>query len=57
MHRIPTLRQDSSGPFIQGITRMRENLPVTQKEFPLPTDQHIVSATDVKGRIVYCNPT
>lgn len=36
---------------------MRENLPVTQKEFPLPTDQHIVSATDVKGRIVYCNPT
>ncbi|MEY8877465.1 MAG: methyl-accepting chemotaxis protein, partial [Leptothrix sp. (in: b-proteobacteria)] len=35
---------------------MRSNLPVTQREFPFPTGQTLVSTTDLKGRITYCNP-
>jgi aerotaxis receptor len=34
---------------------MRLNLPVTQNEFPFPPDQTLVSVTDLKGRITYCN--
>jgi len=34
---------------------MRINQPVTQREYPLPDDKTIVSVTDLKGRIVYCN--
>ena len=34
---------------------MRENLPVTQQEFPFPKGNNIVSITDLKGRITYCN--
>lgn len=36
---------------------MRKNLPVTQIESPYPSGQTIVSVTDAKGRITYCNPT
>ncbi|MBA5604559.1 PAS domain-containing protein [Duganella sp. FT3S] len=36
---------------------MRTNLPVSQRAYPFPADQTIVSVTDTKGRIVYCNPT
>ncbi len=35
---------------------MRHNLPVTNQEFPFPTGQTLVSTTDTKGRILYCNP-
>ncbi len=35
---------------------MRNNGPVTGKEFQVSADQILVSVTDVKGRIVYCNP-
>jgi aerotaxis receptor len=35
---------------------MRANLPVTTNEFPFPSGQTLVSTTDVKGRILYCNP-
>lgn len=35
---------------------MRSNLPVTGKEHPFPPGQVIVSVTDTKGRITYCNP-
>lgn len=35
---------------------MRTNLPVTQTGYTLPRDQNLVSVTDLKGRIVYCNP-
>ena len=35
---------------------MRNNLPVTQHEFDYPASQMLVSATDLKGRIQYCNP-
>lgn len=35
---------------------MRHNLPVTDQEFPFPTGQTLVSTTDTKGRILYCNP-
>lgn len=35
---------------------MRHNLPVTDKEFPFPAGQTLVSTTDTKGFIVYCNP-
>ncbi len=36
---------------------MRNNLPVTQREYPfLPTDA-IVSTTDLQGNITYCNET
>ncbi|MEK8051364.1 methyl-accepting chemotaxis protein [Ideonella sp. DXS22W] len=34
---------------------MRMNLPVTDREYPLGADQTLVSVTDLKGRIVYCN--
>ncbi|MBA5637858.1 PAS domain-containing protein [Duganella sp. LX20W] len=36
---------------------MRTNLPVSQRAYTFPADQTIVSVTDTKGRIVYCNPT
>ncbi len=35
---------------------MRTNLPVTPREYPFPTGETLVSTTDLKGRIVYCNP-
>jgi aerotaxis receptor len=35
---------------------MRTNLPVTQREYLFPADQTLVSVTDLKGRIAYCNP-
>lgn len=35
---------------------MRKNLPVTNREHPFPTGNTLVSTTDVKGRILYCNP-
>ncbi|MCB1996622.1 MAG: PAS domain S-box protein, partial [Rhodoferax sp.] len=34
---------------------MRSNLPVTQRDYPLPAGKTLVSVTDLKGRIVYCN--
>ncbi|WP_291013845.1 PAS domain-containing methyl-accepting chemotaxis protein [Hydrogenophaga sp.] len=36
---------------------MRNNQPVSQREFPFPPEQTLVSVTDLKGRIVYCNPS
>jgi aerotaxis receptor len=36
---------------------MRSNLPVTATEYPIPADATIVSTTDLKGRITYCNPS
>ncbi len=36
---------------------MRKNLPVTQREFPFPKGGTLVSTTDLKGRITYCNPS
>ncbi|MBA5607317.1 PAS domain-containing protein [Duganella sp. FT3S] len=36
---------------------MRTNLPVTQNEYPFPRGQTLVSTTDTKGRILYCNST
>jgi aerotaxis receptor len=35
---------------------MRINLPVSGQEFPFPKGQTLVSTTDTKGRILYCNP-
>ena len=34
---------------------MRNNLPVTDQEFVFPAGRNIVSVTDLKGRITYCN--
>ena len=34
---------------------MRVNQPVSQREFPLPAGTTLVSVTDLKGRITYCN--
>lgn len=34
---------------------MRDNGKVTQREFTLARDKTLVSVTDLKGRIVYCN--
>jgi len=34
---------------------MRSNLPVTQQEYPFPKGRTLVSTTDLKGRITYCN--
>jgi aerotaxis receptor len=35
---------------------MRMNLPVIDQEFPFPSGETLVSTTDLKGRILYCNP-
>jgi aerotaxis receptor len=35
---------------------MRVNNPVTQRSYLFPPDRTLVSVTDLKGRIVYCNP-
>ena len=35
---------------------MRTNLPVTDREYPFPSGETLVSTTDTKGRITYCNP-
>jgi aerotaxis receptor len=35
---------------------VRINLPVTGQEFPFPAGETLVSTTDLKGRILYCNP-
>ncbi len=34
---------------------MRQNLPVTATEYPFPKGKTLVSTTDTKGRILYCN--
>lgn len=34
---------------------MRKNLPVTQRDYAFPADQTLISITDLKGRITYCN--
>ena len=34
---------------------MRTNLPISQREFPFPAGATLVSTTDLKGRITYCN--
>jgi aerotaxis receptor len=36
---------------------LKTNLPVTQKEVPLPSGRYIVSRTDIKGIITYVNDT
>ena len=35
---------------------MRINHPVTGREYPFPAGESLVSTTDTKGRITYCNP-
>ncbi len=35
---------------------MRRNLPVTQQEYVYPEGATLVSMTDLRGRITYCNP-
>jgi len=35
---------------------MRLNLPVSTQEYPFPAGHTLVSTTDTKGRILYCNP-
>jgi len=35
---------------------MRANLPIVDQAYPYPTGESLVSTTDLKGRITYCNP-
>ena len=35
---------------------MRNNQPVSQREYAFPAGRNLVSVTDLKGRITYCNP-
>lgn len=35
---------------------MRTNLPISQNSYSFPADQTLVSVTDTKGRLTYCNP-
>jgi aerotaxis receptor len=44
------------GIFNKGEIAMRDNQPVSQRNYPLPPDITLVSVTDRKGRITYCNP-
>ncbi|WP_170073026.1 methyl-accepting chemotaxis protein [Malikia granosa] len=34
---------------------MRTNLPITSNAYDFPADQTLISVTDLKGRITYCN--
>ena len=34
---------------------MRTNLPVTQRNYTFPAHKTLISVTDIKGRITYCN--
>ncbi|NBF02974.1 PAS domain-containing protein [Pseudomonas sp. Fl5BN2] len=34
---------------------MKNNLPVTQRERVFPIEQRLISATDIRGKITYCN--
>lgn len=34
---------------------MRKNLPVTQRERVFPSERRLISTTDLKGQITYCN--
>ena len=34
---------------------MRNNQPVTQRERTFPAQQRLISTTDLKGQITYCN--
>ena len=34
---------------------MRNNQPVSQREYPFPSGQSLISVTDLKGRIMFCN--
>ena len=36
---------------------MRNNQPVTPNGYALASDQTLISITDLKGRITYCNPS
>lgn len=36
-------------------TPMRNNQPVTQRERTFPAQQRLISTTDLKGQITYCN--
>jgi aerotaxis receptor len=35
---------------------MRMNTPIVDQEYPFPESETLVSTTDLKGRITYCNP-
>lgn len=35
---------------------MRMNLPIIDEEYPFPAGESLVSTTDLKGHILYCNP-
>lgn len=37
------------------ISPMRNNQPVTQREYAFPDQQRLISTTDLKGQITYCN--
>ncbi|HEX5843321.1 MAG TPA: PAS domain-containing protein, partial [Pseudomonas sp.] len=34
---------------------MRNNQPITQRERTFPAQQRLISTTDIKGQITYCN--
>ena len=36
---------------------MRNNQPVTQREYPLSPSDYLISRTDLKGRITFANRT
>jgi aerotaxis receptor len=42
---------------VDGEACMRINLPVVATEYPFPRGATLVSTTDLKGRILYCNPS
>jgi aerotaxis receptor len=51
MHQQGILQREGS----QG-TVMRLNTPIVDQEYPFPESETLVSTTDLKGRITYCNP-
>src|SRR5690606_26437796 len=48
-------RFSQHSPSVQEATCMRNNQPVTQRERTFPDQQRLISTTDLKGQITYCN--
>ena len=46
----------SAWPFTRKGSAVRNNQPVSGREYVFPSGQNLVSTTDLQGRILYCNP-
>jgi aerotaxis receptor len=53
--KLPHVAAEELVTFKEFIFAMRNNQPVTQRERTFPAQQRLISTTDLKGQITYCN--